>query len=444
MRGLKELTWISFKLYLREPIAAFFTLAFPTMLVLLFGAIYGNEPAELFGGRGSMDVSLPAYSGLIVGTIGLMSVPITTAGYREQGILRRFRVTPLKPWTYILADQSTNLLMTVTRHAACKRRGVARFSISNLPARSRRLLLAIVLSTLAMSALGYLIASVANGARMAQVMSMIIFYPMMFLSGAGMPIEILPESIRHISNFLPLTYVVRLMRGLWFGDPLTAHWLEIGILAGITLVAGLRLQGDFSAGNKPLASVGLPQSSEHAGNCTSLLYRPGESWSCSVHATSGVSAGCSRADDFCTSSRLAGRLPSKHEKVRTEDVITLELERSYRYGQPVPGQGDGHCQQVADHHPGGRFLDDGHFGLDRRRCLPLRWLPTPITCTPCWHVLGLVLAHAANNMINDYFDLEGGVDDDAYTRALYAPHPVLSGLLTHAPAANCDPGRQPG
>lgn len=44
--------------------------------------------------------------------------------------------------------------------------------------------------------------------------------------------------------------------------------------------------------------------------------------------------------------------------------------------------------------------------------------------------VGLVLAHAANNMINDYFDLEGGVDTDEYTRALYAPHPVLSGLLS--------------
>jgi len=45
-------------------------------------------------------------------------------------------------------------------------------------------------------------------------------------------------------------------------------------------------------------------------------------------------------------------------------------------------------------------------------------------------LIGLVLAHAANNMINDFFDLEGGVDNDEYTRALYAPHPVLSGLLT--------------
>jgi 1,4-dihydroxy-2-naphthoate octaprenyltransferase len=44
--------------------------------------------------------------------------------------------------------------------------------------------------------------------------------------------------------------------------------------------------------------------------------------------------------------------------------------------------------------------------------------------------VGLVSAHAANNMINDYFDLEGGVDSEDYVRAQYAPHPVLSGLVS--------------
>ena len=45
-------------------------------------------------------------------------------------------------------------------------------------------------------------------------------------------------------------------------------------------------------------------------------------------------------------------------------------------------------------------------------------------------LVGLVVAHAANNMINDYFDLSGGVDTAEYTRALYAPHPILSGLIS--------------
>ena len=54
-------------------------------------------------------------------------------------------------------------------------------------------------------------------------------------------------------------------------------------------------------------------------------------------------------------------------------------------------------------------------------------------------VVGLVVAHAANNMINDYFDLEGGIDTDDYVRALYAPHPILSGWVTQAPARRGDP-----
>src|SRR3990172_10146774 len=51
-------------------------------------------------------------------------------------------------------------------------------------------------------------------------------------------------------------------------------------------------------------------------------------------------------------------------------------------------------------------------------------------------IVGLVAAHAANNMINDYFDLEGGVDTEDYVRAQYAPHPILSGWVTKAQLRN--------
>ena len=51
-------------------------------------------------------------------------------------------------------------------------------------------------------------------------------------------------------------------------------------------------------------------------------------------------------------------------------------------------------------------------------------------------IVGLVLAHAANNLINDYFDQSGGVDTDDYVRALYAPHPVLAGWITRAGLRN--------
>lgn len=47
-----------------------------------------------------------------------------------------------------------------------------------------------------------------------------------------------------------------------------------------------------------------------------------------------------------------------------------------------------------------------------------------------WSVVGLLVAHAANNMINDWFDVAGGVDTDGYVRTVYAPHPILSGLIS--------------
>lgn len=51
-------------------------------------------------------------------------------------------------------------------------------------------------------------------------------------------------------------------------------------------------------------------------------------------------------------------------------------------------------------------------------------------------LVGLTLAHAANNMINDAFDVGSGVDTDAYARAQYAPHPVLSGMISKAGLRN--------
>ena len=45
-------------------------------------------------------------------------------------------------------------------------------------------------------------------------------------------------------------------------------------------------------------------------------------------------------------------------------------------------------------------------------------------------LVGLLVAHSANNMINDYFDVIGGVDTEGYVRTAYAPHPILSGLIS--------------
>jgi ABC-2 type transport system permease protein len=226
---------VNLRLYVREPIATFFTLAFPPLLVVLFGAMYGNEPTPMFGGYGTIDISMPAYTGLILGTVGLLSVPMTISGYRETGVLRRFQATPIEPRTYILADIIANLVITLLSMVGLVLIGWLLYRI-RFQGQVVAVILAVVFCGLAMFSIGYLIAGLAPGARTAQVIGMVIFYPMVFLSGASMPLEIMPGTIQRIADFLPLTYVVRLLRGLWFGDPWGDYLLETAVLAGVLIV----------------------------------------------------------------------------------------------------------------------------------------------------------------------------------------------------------------
>ena len=95
IHGLFIFTWTQAKLYLREPIATFFTIFFAPLFLVLFGLIYGNDPTEVLGGRGSMDVTVPAYLGIIIVTVGLIGLPIQTSVNRELGILRRAALADL-------------------------------------------------------------------------------------------------------------------------------------------------------------------------------------------------------------------------------------------------------------------------------------------------------------------------------------------------------------
>ena len=65
---------------------------------------------------------------------------------------------------------------------------------------------------------------------------MVLLSPMLILSGAAWPRELMPATVQKLSAFLPLTYVVNLLRGLWEGEAWGAHLLDVGILVGILVI----------------------------------------------------------------------------------------------------------------------------------------------------------------------------------------------------------------
>ena len=235
MQAFLKYTWTEIKLFLREPIGAFFTLAFPLMMLFLFGTIYGNEPTPMFNGYGSVDVSIPAYTAMIIGTTGILGLTITMSAYREKGVLRRLRATPLRPQIILAAQVVVIFLMTVLGMVLLILAGKLVYGL-RFDGNFLDIAAAFILSSLSFFSLGFILAGVMPTARTGQVVGMVIFYPMLFLSGAGLPLELLPDNIRNFSNFLPLTHVVTLLRGLWIGETWNQHTSEVIILACLLVV----------------------------------------------------------------------------------------------------------------------------------------------------------------------------------------------------------------
>lgn len=238
MKSLLKMTWMELKLFFREPIGAFFTLVFPLMMLFLFGSIYGNEPSDYFNGYGTVDISVPAYTAMIIATTGLMSLAITMSAYRENGVLRRLRTTPISPLLILTAQVVVLLLMTIIGMVLLVIAGKLVYQM-RFEGNVFDVFLGFILSSLSFFAIGFVIAGLMPNARTAQIVGMVILYPMLFLSGAGFPRELLPETIKKISTFLPLTYVVNLLRGLWIGENWAAHQTEVVVLVIILIVGVL-------------------------------------------------------------------------------------------------------------------------------------------------------------------------------------------------------------
>jgi ABC-2 type transport system permease protein len=235
MKSLLKMTWMEARLFLREPVGAFFTLVFPLMMLFLFGTIYGNTPPPGSGSQGAIDTLIPSFTAMVIGMTGLMSVTITMATYRENGILRRLRTTPVIPLFVMVAQVIVVFSMTCLGMLLLIAAGKLVYHV-RFEGNAFSMLAGFILSSLSFFGIGFILAGIMPTARTAQTVAMVLLYPMLILSGAAWPRELMPATVQKFSAYLPLTYVVNLLRGLWAGQPWGDHLLDVGVLSGMLLL----------------------------------------------------------------------------------------------------------------------------------------------------------------------------------------------------------------
>ncbi len=232
--ALAKTTWMELKLFAREPAAAFFTLVLPVLLLVLNGSTNTNQPSAELGGAGTIDVLVPGYIALVIATLGLTNLPTVLATYRERGVLRRLQATPIQPATILIAQLLVQALVATIGLAVLVALGTTLFEL-RAPAAPAAVIGAYVVSVLGFTAFGFVLAAVLPTARTTSAVSFALYLPMIFLSGATWPREVLPQWAQRVGDALPLTYAVDAIKEPWIAG--TSHVAALGLLLAM-VVAG--------------------------------------------------------------------------------------------------------------------------------------------------------------------------------------------------------------
>lgn len=233
MRGLGHLIWLETKIFFREPMGAFGTVVAPVLVLMMFGRI-GTKvlPRAQAAATSFFTVDVPVFVAILIAINAVASLVAIISIYREGGILKRLSTTPLKPHTILTAHVIVKLILTAITLILTFL--LARNSIlteSKIPL--LRFTLAVLISTLSILSLGFVIASIVPTARFAQPITSVILYPMLAVSGLFIPLSAFSSGFNRFVHFLPLTYAVSLLQGIWRGQPWSAHTGDILALAAI-------------------------------------------------------------------------------------------------------------------------------------------------------------------------------------------------------------------
>jgi ABC-2 type transport system permease protein len=223
LKTILKLAGMRIRITLRNKAFLFFSLVMPMVFFFLYGSVFAK------GQPGIVRYLLgPVIAMSVMGTFWGLSAQIVA--WREQGILRRFRLAPIPAASMIGSSILANMLLilpTVLLELLLARFLYHVMSFGNVTS-------VIVLSLAGIgsfASLGLIVASVTNTMQETQVINQLLWFALIFVSGATVPIPELPKVAQHVALFLPATYLVSgLQRAMVDGKSIFSLGVEIGSL----------------------------------------------------------------------------------------------------------------------------------------------------------------------------------------------------------------------
>jgi ABC-2 type transport system permease protein len=219
----------------RNPQSAFFTFAFPVVIIMIFGALFrGADVSSYFYGLSALQYYVPTIAALSVLGSCYSQLAIVLAMRRQDGILKRVRATPLPAWAYFLGLLAHCIMVSAVDVALIT--GLGRLFGVPLPTHWLALAVALVLGAACFCALGVAVASLIRNAEAAPAVVQLVLFPLVFISGTYMPIH------SHVLNSISAALPVRPFNQVLLG-PFARHsgfdWHNLGVLLAWGTVGAL-------------------------------------------------------------------------------------------------------------------------------------------------------------------------------------------------------------
>lgn len=226
LRGLWRLTWLEIKIFVREPLGVIGTIGVPVLVFLVLGRVASRVAPPAASNGPFIRTGLPVLASVLIAINAVLSLVTIISIYREGGILKRLRATPLRPFVILGAHVLVKLLITAVTLGLMVLAG-RRYYPVGVDAPLLSFTIALLISTWSILSVGFVIASVVPTARFAQPFGALILYPMLAFSGLFVPLVAFPPALRLVSRILPLTYAVSLLQGIWRGDGWSSHATDV-------------------------------------------------------------------------------------------------------------------------------------------------------------------------------------------------------------------------
>lgn len=238
-RTALRLAAVELRLLLREPMVAIGLLGFPLVTMLVIAGVFGQVPDPEFGGVAPDDHYIAGYIGVVLGGLGVITLPVFVATARELGVTRRFRASGVSGGVLVASRVLVGLVLGTAVVAVVLLAGTSIYGMT-APKDPAGVLGWFLAGLLCFVALGLAIGSLAPSGRSANAIGNLCFVPMLLLGGGGPPRQVMSGAMRTVSDVFPLTHVVGGLRQAWLGQTDDPHllWYPV-LLAALACVAAV-------------------------------------------------------------------------------------------------------------------------------------------------------------------------------------------------------------